>query len=251
MKILKYKKMSRGRYKITLEDNEIILYEDIIIKNNILFQKELTLETLDKIMNENKEYEAYDISLSFIEIKLRTELEIINYLEKKDFNSNIINKTIEKLKNNGLINNKKYIEAYVNDKINLSTYGPFKIKRNLMELGLEESDINEYLDTIDNNVWESKLKKIIDKKSNSMKNKSLYMIKNKLKIDLFNLGYDKYMIDDHLSKLNKSDEDNLKKEIEKAYNKYSKKYEGKTLEIQIKNYLYRKGYSVNEIDFNE
>lgn len=251
MKILKYKKMSRGRYKISLEDNEIILYEDIIIKNNILFQKELTLETLDKIMNENKEYEAYDISLSFIEIKLRTELEIINYLEKKDFNSNIINKTIEKLKNNGLINNKKYIEAYVNDKINLSTYGPFKIKRNLIELGLEENDINDYLDTIDNDVWESKLKKLIDKKSNSMKNKSLYMIINKLKIDLFNLGYDKYMIDDHLSKLNKSDEDNLKKEIEKAYNKYSKKYEGKALEIQIKNYLYRKGYSVNEIDFNE
>ena len=33
MKIIKYKKMSKGRYKVFLDNNkEIILYEDIILK---------------------------------------------------------------------------------------------------------------------------------------------------------------------------------------------------------------------------
>lgn len=42
------------------------------------------MELLEKVMNENNYYEAYDLSLSYIETKLRTESEIISYLEKKD-----------------------------------------------------------------------------------------------------------------------------------------------------------------------
>ena len=35
MKIIKYKKLPGNKYKITLDNNDIILYEDIIIKNMI------------------------------------------------------------------------------------------------------------------------------------------------------------------------------------------------------------------------
>lgn len=50
-----------------------MLYEDVILKNNLLYNKDITLEILEKIMNENIYYEAYDLSLSFIEKKLRTK----------------------------------------------------------------------------------------------------------------------------------------------------------------------------------
>ena len=73
MKILKYKKISRGRYKLTTDTSELVLYEDVILKNNLLYNKDITLEILEKIMNENIYYEAYDLSLSFIEKKLRTK----------------------------------------------------------------------------------------------------------------------------------------------------------------------------------
>lgn len=249
MKIISYKKTSRGRYIITLDKNKLTLYEDVILNNNLLFQKDITLELLEKVMNENNYYEAYDLSLSYIETKLRTESEIINYLEKKGFTKNIIDDTIKKLKESNLINEKLYIEAYTNDKINLSSYGPFKIKRNLLDLGLSEEEIDAYLDTISSEVWKSKLDKIISKKVSLMKNKSAYMIKNKLKVDLFNLGYDRNMIDSLLISINLNDEDAIKKEMSKAYDKYSKKYEGEQLKRQIKNYLYKKGFITSDIDF--
>ena len=249
MKIISYKKTSRGRYIITLDNNKLTLYEDVILNNNLLFQKDITLELLEKVMNENNYYEAYDLSLSYIETKLRTESEIISYLEKKGFTKNIIDDTIKKLKENNLINEKLYIEAYTNDKINLSSYGPFKIKRNLLDLGLSEEEIDAYLDTISSEVWKSKLDKIISKKVSLMKNKSAYMIKNKLKVDLFNLGYDRNMIDSLLISINLNDEDAIKKEMSKAYDKYSKKYEGEQLKRQIKNYLYKKGFITSDIDF--
>ena len=74
------------------------------------------------------------------------------------------------------------------------------------------------------------------------------MIKNKLNMDLAIMGYDKDMINEVLSKLTKNDGEAMKKEMEKAYNKYSKKYEGDALKWQIKNHLYRKGYIVSDIE---
>ena len=251
MKIVKYKKMSKGRYKITFDTNEVILYEDVIINNNLLLLKDINLETLEKVLDENRKYEAYDISLSYIEIKLRTEREIRDYLEKKGFDISLINETINRLKRDNLINEKLYVEAFINDKINLTTWGPFKIKRALLDLSISEEIIDEYLYKIKEDVFEEKLDKIINKKIGMMKNKSLFLIKNKLSFDLFNLGYDKDMINNSLNKLEKDDSESMKNEASKAYNKYSKKYSGKELELKIKNHLYVKGYKVSSFDINE
>ena len=49
MKIISYKKTSRGRYIITLDNNKLTLYEDVILNNNLLFQKDITLRKIRKI----------------------------------------------------------------------------------------------------------------------------------------------------------------------------------------------------------
>ena len=129
--------------------------------------------------------------LSFIEKKLRTKKEVINYLEDKGFNKRVIDETIKKLESVNLLNVRAYVEAYVNDKVNLGNSGPYKIKKELVNLGIDEEEINEYLNTISEDIWLSKLDKIVDKKMVSLKNKSLFMIKNKLNMDLAIMGYDK------------------------------------------------------------
>ena len=161
MKILKYKKISRGRYKLTTDTSELVLYEDVILKNNLLYNKDITLEILEKIMNENIYYEAYDLSLSFIEKKLRTKKEVINYLEDKCFNKRVIDETIKKLESVNLLNVRAYVEAFINDKVNLGNSGPYKIKKELVNLGIDEEEINEYLNTISEDIWLSKLDKIV------------------------------------------------------------------------------------------
>lgn len=248
MKIIKYKRISKGRYKITFDTNELILYEDVILKNDLLLKSDITLELLEKVMEENKYYEVYDISLSYIEIKMRTSKELKEYLEKKGFEKKYIDNVVEKLKSEGYLNEERYIEAYINDKLNLSSYGPFKIRRDLIDLNLDEYKIDEYLNRISYNEWKEKLNKIINKKLISLKNKSTYTIKNKLKTDLFNLGYQTELIDELLSSIEKNDSDVIEKEYIKAYNKYSKKYNGGALISQIKNYLYKKGFDLNDIN---
>ena len=240
MKINKFKKVGKNKYKVIFDNTELTLFEDIILKYELLTRKDIDVDLIDKIIEENRWYEAYDMALSYIEIKMRNKREIIKYLERKMYDEKIINNVIHKLEELNLLNEKNYIRAYINDKVNLSNEGPYKIKNELLELDFNENDIDDYLSTIEDSIWEEKLVKILNKKKNLMKNKSYYMFMNKMKNDLFNLGYDKYMIDEQLSNINYESD-----AIIKDYEKYKRKY--KDDNTKIINSLLRKGYSYEEI----
>lgn len=241
MKINKFKKVGKSKYKIIFDNTDITLYEDVILKYDLLIKSEVDIDLIDKIIKENEHYDAFYSALNYIEIKMRNKKEIISYLKKKEFNDEIINETINKLEKLNLLNSKSYIQAFVNDKINLSSDGPYKIKKSLLEFDFNEEDIDNYLNTIAENIWLEKLKKIANKKKSIMKSKSYYMFVSKMKNDLYNLGYDKYMIENVLSNI-EYDSNALSKDLEKA----SKKFKGD--KTKIINSLLRKGYSYEEIN---
>ena len=232
MQINKFKKVGSNKYKIIFDSTELLLYEDIILKYDLLIKKNIDEFLLDEIISENSYYDAYDKALGYIEAKLRTKKEIIDYLDKKGFDEKYIDYAIEKINKLGLLDDKLYVQSYVNDKINLTLDGPYKIRSYLLNLDIDESIINSYLNKIDKKIWYEKLDKII--------NKSYYMFINKLKNDLYNLGYDKEIIDEKLSNIKYSSN-----AIEKDFEKANKKY--KDDKNKIVSSLLRKGYSYEEI----
>ncbi len=118
--------------------------------------------------------------------------------------------------------------------------GPYKIRNYLLNLDIDESIINKYLNKIDKKVWNDKLDKIINKKKNLMNNKSYYIFINKLKNDLYNMGYESELIDSKLSSIKY-----ISNAISKDMEKLSKKYNGD--KNKIISSLLRKGYSYEEI----
>ena len=239
MEIRKFKKVGKNKYKILFDTEELTLYEDIILKYELLIKKEISLDDLDKIIKDNNDYDAYNMALNYIEVKMRNRKELYLYLSKKGFEKSLINETISKIEKLGLLDNKAYIKAYINDKVNLTLDGPYKIKKSLIDLDFNENDIDNYLNTFDDKVWKSKIEKLINKKKSIMKNKSYYMFIQKMKNDLYNMGYDSYMIDEKLKDIKY--ESNA---LENDYKKACKKYDDET---KIINYLLRKGYSYEEI----
>ena len=239
MEIRKFKKVGKNKYKILFDTEELTLYEDIILKYELLIKKEITLDDLDKIIKDNNDYDAYNMALNYIEVKMRNRKELYLYLSKKGFEKSLINETISKIEKLGLLDNKAYIKAYINDKVNLTLDGPYKIKKSLIDLDFNENDIDNYLNTFDDKVWKSKIEKLINKKKSIMKNKSYYMFIQKIKNDLYNMGYDSNMIDDKLKDI-KYESNALENDYKKAYKKYDD-------ETKIINYLLRKGYNYEEI----
>ena len=250
MEIQSFKKKKNNKYEIIFKDqSNIDLYDDVIIKYNLLANKKMDNKLFEEIVKYNASLDAYYISLKYLNSKMRTKLEIRKYLEKKKFGNKTINETIEKLENNKAIDESLYIKAFVNDQINFSNIGPNKIINKLNTLGIDKKDSLEYINTIDKNVWVEKLEKLVNKKIKTNRKYSLMMLKNKIITFLYNEGYDKTIIIDVLNNIDIDiDSSIINKEYEKLYNKLSKKYEGSALEYQIKIKLKSKGFTNEEID---
>ena len=153
MKINKFKKVGKNKYKIIFDNIDLILYEDVILKYDLLIKKDVDLDLIDKIIEENKYEDAFESSVSYIEIKMRNKKEIIDYLRKKEFNESHINYAVDKLNKLNLLNEKRYIEAFINDKVNLTLDGPFNISKALLDFDFSENDIDNYLNTFNSDIW--------------------------------------------------------------------------------------------------
>ena len=246
MKIIKIVKLKNSKYKLYLDNDEnIIIYDDVILNNNLLFNKDIDNELYNKIKDENIYYDLLNISIKYISKRLRSELEIKKYLEKKTNDIFLIDNIINELKDKRLIDDKRFSEAYINDKLNLSKCGILKIRNDLINLGIDENIINDSLNNIDYKLDNNNLKKMIDKKIKANHKYSCNYLKQKITNDMINLGYDKEDIINILDSYNLDDEEIYKQEYNKLYNKLCKKYQGNELEYQIRNRLYIKGFKKN------
>ena len=241
MNIEKYKYLGNGKYKVKIGSEDYIIYEDIILKYNILSKNKVDKKELDLYLKDNEFYEAYYKAVSYIDVKLRSSKEIEKYL-KKDYSTKIVNNVITRLKDDGYLNESVYAEAYIHDQINLKIVGPLKIKDNLIAQGINESVIEDKLSCYSKKIQNEKIKKVISKEINLNKNKSTIMLKNKILHNLVEKGFYQEDIINCMEEFDFSDNDIYKREYEKTYKKLSSKYSGKELEYKVKQKLYQKGF---------
>lgn len=244
MKIINYKKKNNNLYEIKLDNKEIILlYDDIILKYNLLITNEINKEQLKDIIKDNNKVEAYYIAIKYLKIKLRTKKEIRKKLSKYDLS--IVNYVINRLYKEGYLNDLYYITSYINDKINLELMGQNKIISNLKRLGFKEEDILNYLNTIDKDIWFQKINKYIIKKIKLNHNLSGIVLKNNIIRELLFKGFNSNDINNEIDKFEFIDDKNIyNHEYEKIKKRLIKKYQDKELETQIKITLYKKGFRI-------
>ena len=126
--------------------------------------------------------------------------------------------------------------------LSLYVVGEDKILNDLIKLGFKESEIRVYLDKIDKDVYLDKIRKYTDKKAKANR-KSANEFKRKMLLELGNKGFNKSDITGYLETLEIEDnEEEIKRLVDKLYQKYIKKYDEATTKLKIRNYLYQKGY---------
>lgn len=243
MKIQGYRYLGNSKYKVIINNEEYTLYEDIILKYDLLI-KDVNEKDLTKFLEENKRFEAYYVALKYIKAKLRTRKEIEEYLSKKDYNDFDIDYATSRLGQEKYLDEKVYAKSYILDAINLKNIGPNKIVMELTNLGIDKNIVLDELSIFTNYIEEEKVYKYIEKSIKNNHNKSSYILKNKIKQNLINLGYNSSIINKCLNEYNIDDNEIYQKELEKVRSKLSKKYTGKELEYKIKQNMYRKGFKV-------
>ncbi|MGB9883099.1 MAG: regulatory protein RecX [Microgenomates group bacterium] len=129
----------------------------------------------------------------YLKFRPRTEKELRQYLEKKiiktNFSQEDIEAVIEKLKEQDLINDKKFIDLYVKDRVALKPKGIRVLKQELMVKGISPQLIDEYFSQ--NQINEKELiKKILEKKLDRLKNVDYQKKYEKLLSFLIRRGFD-------------------------------------------------------------
>lgn len=249
MKIEEIKKQKNGKYKITFESGEVLnTYDDVILNNGLLFHKDVDSLLFNKLNEETKYYDIYNKTIKYIEKKLRSKKEIEVFLDKNEVGSNDKKKIMDKLESINLINDKLFANAYFQDRINLSSDGPYKIINELKKNNISDDIILSIEKKIDNDAIYEKLSKLVLKKIKSNRNKSNYMLKQKIVVDMINLGYEKNMIIDIINENIDNNNSVIQNEYKKLFNKLSKKYDDEELDRMIKNKLIQKGFSLEEIN---
>lgn len=246
MKIEKFKKRPNGLYTIYLDNfNSYDFYEEIILKYELLITKTIEEDELNKIIEDNKNYESYYDALKTLKRTIKTKEEIRKKLTEKKYSKESIAFAITTLEKQGYINDKNYAKSYVHNSIITTNKGPKKIALELDKKGVEPNDYNEALEEYTNFLEKEKIEKLISKKIKSNHNKSAKVLKQKLQVDLINNGFSKDIIKEVLNSTDiEENNDIAKKEYEKYYNKLSKKYSGKELEYKLKQKMYSLGFNI-------
>lgn len=200
MKIEKYKKIKDDLYRVLLSNGEVIdIYEDVILENNLLYKSEINQELLDKINIENNYQLAYNNAVKYIMVRLRSINEIKVYLSKKNYSNDVIEKVIDKLIKNKLLDDEVFTKAYINDKLNFTNMGKYKLINELTtKMKVDNNIIYNVLESYED-IWNDRIESLISKYLKSNKKYSGNILKNKIYVYLVNLGYDKDKVISKLS----------------------------------------------------
>ena len=247
MKIDKIKKINSNTYQIVFDDKtKIKTYDEVILKNNLLYKKELDQKEIDNILKENEYYSVYNDSIKYLNKKMHTKKEYTQYLNKYELKEKDKKDLINKMEELKLINDNNFIKAYIYDKFNLTSDGILKIKKYLLEQNLSQDKIEEELAKISKEEVLEKLEKLVNKKLKITKG-SNYQIKQKVLSSLIILGYEKQDIERYL--INIDDSNSLEKDFNKVYISLSRKEKDiDSLYLKIKQKLYQKGYETEKIN---
>ena len=87
-------------------------------------------------------------SFHYLSFRSRTEQEVKNYLQKKikkyNFQPSIVQQTIEYLKERNYINDKNFVEEYINSRLRSKPRSLYLIKLELSQKGISDKDVEAY-----------------------------------------------------------------------------------------------------------
>lgn len=247
MKINKIKKLSANKYELVFETGEKLkTYDEVILKYNLLYKKDIDKDTYQELMRANDYYSIYNNSIKYLTKKMRSKKDFFKFIDKYEMSNSDKTKMVKELESLKLIDDDAYLKAYINDRFYLSSDGPNKIKDSLIKEGIKEEKINNELSKISQEEISSKIAKIVTKKLKTSKG-SNYQIREKILLDMRNLGYYKEDVEPFIEDVDESS--SLEKDYNKIYNSLKNKEKDlNKLEYKIKSKLHQKGYNLTSID---
>ncbi len=245
MKTITSIKKNKKSVSVTIDNKEINIEPELMIKYRLTAGSELTDERYFELINENNYLSCLRLSLTKLK-KMMTIFEMKSFLSEQDFPLGIQKQVLHYLIERNYLDDIFYSKTY----LELKKYqeGPHMISFKLKQKGVSEVIIEA--------LWHHYnereiLMELLTSKLRQMQKKTKKQAFQILKTQMMTKGFHQEVIDEVLGKLTYSYEIDEEVLIEKNFQKimktYGKKYSGQELQYKIKEKLYQKGFSYDMI----
>ena len=171
MKITSIKQQVKraGRYSVFVDgEYSFSLSESALLESKINSGHELTAQQVSDFKQLSADDKIYNQTLRYIALRPRTKWEIEVYLKRKDASPTLLETTLNKLSNVGLLDDKKYAQSFVNDRRLLRPSSRRKIVNDLRKKHIPSGIIEEVVGS-ESEDEQSALKSIIERKRQQTK----------------------------------------------------------------------------------
>lgn len=138
----------KHRYLIMFGPHSMTVHEDVMIKYRMMKGSVFRKEELEEIVVADERQQAYVEALRFLERKPRTEKEIAQRLGQKGMTSDGIEKTIDRLQQERLVDDELYAKQWAEQRITKQKKGRMWVRQELRQKGIESELIVEALNEV-------------------------------------------------------------------------------------------------------
>jgi len=171
-------------------DEKIYLAYEVMLKNGLRKGVEISESHLHLLIKENQKFFIKRKSYDFLGKRIHSAYELRTKLLRKKYDSGLINDTIDDLRKGKYLDDTKFAEVFIEEKLRLKSWGKTKLKSELVKRGISADIISAVLlEKFPNEVDEFELAfRLAEKKYNSLKSRNLEKVKLVKKIYSFLLS---------------------------------------------------------------
>lgn len=209
-KITEIRENKKNENRVSLFSDDVFLMacdKELIYKHQIKKGDPVDEDRLKELIAEDDYIKAREIGLRQLERSFKTEKQVKDKLVEKEFSLETINQVIEKLREYNLLDDKKYAEQFLKEK--LRTRGIRKASYELVQKGVPKEIIAEMTAELDTASMQEESCLTHGKKKYDQlirREQDKYKVKNKLFTYLSSKGYDFDLIKSCLSEIMEEDD---------------------------------------------
>lgn len=242
-------KRATNRYNIYLDDvYAFSVDEDTLIKEQLHKGRMLTEADIQKVSETDNIQQTYLLAINYLSYRMRSMKELYTYLLNKDVAEEKVNMIMQRLIEENLINDEQFANAFVKDRILLTSKGPQVIIKELQEKGISPSIAKKAVKQFS---YEEQFKKALAFAEREQKKRSKHAYRKReeqLRYKLLQRGFTNDVVMAVMNEVKgvvDKDEERIKLEKQgtKLFERHRKKYEGYELKERIKAGLYQRGFT--------
>ena len=173
-------KRSKDRVNIYVDEEYFMaVYAELVYTHSLKKGMEIDKDSLESLLHDEIYMKAKNKALSILSKSDQSEKKLREKL-LNDYDENIVEEVIEFLKGYKLINDNLLAEKIVHDNMNLSKFGKNKIKQNLYNKGIADSDIQDAISQIDPDEEYENAKYLAEKRLKRLKGEDRNKINQKI-----------------------------------------------------------------------